>query len=158
MHHISAGTMCPAGARWLTGRTGGRLVCHCLLIETADGLVLVDTGIGLGDIAEPKRRLGSGFCRAARPSLDPEDTAAGRVQQLGFAVDDVRHIIPTHMDPDHAGGLSDFPKAKVHLFRLEHEAVLGPTLRERPRYREPQLEHGPDYETYVPEGEPWFGF
>ena len=46
VHHLNCGTMCPMSARLING-TGsyferGRLVCHCLLIETNDGLVLVD--------------------------------------------------------------------------------------------------------------------
>ncbi|MFD0510570.1 MBL fold metallo-hydrolase [Streptomyces aureus] len=31
---------------------------------------------------------------------------------LGYAVDDVRHIVLTHLDLDHAGGLPDFPRAR----------------------------------------------
>jgi hypothetical protein len=59
IHHLNSGTMCPIGRRFVNG-TGGiferaRMVCHCLLVETNDGLALVDTGIGLDDIAEPLR-------------------------------------------------------------------------------------------------------
>jgi len=31
----------------------GRLCCHCLLVEGDRGLTLVDTGFGLGDVADP---------------------------------------------------------------------------------------------------------
>ncbi|WP_249167104.1 hypothetical protein [Bradyrhizobium sp. JYMT SZCCT0428] len=59
VHHINTGTMCPIGQRFVNG-TGSmfrraRMVCHCLLVETHDGLALVDTGIGLDDIANPPR-------------------------------------------------------------------------------------------------------
>ena len=59
IHHLNTGTMCPIGQRLVNG-TGSifrraRMVCHCLLVETHDGLALVDTGIGLGDIADPPR-------------------------------------------------------------------------------------------------------
>ena len=59
IHHINTGTMCPIGRRFVNG-TGSifqraRMVCHCLLVETHDGLALVDTGIGLGDIANRPR-------------------------------------------------------------------------------------------------------
>ena len=37
------------------GRARRELVAHCLLIEGDDGLVLVDTGLGTGDIADPGR-------------------------------------------------------------------------------------------------------
>ena len=59
VHHLNAGTMCPMSARLVNGQGGlfkrARLVCHVLLLETEDGLVLVDTGLGLGDIAKPER-------------------------------------------------------------------------------------------------------
>jgi glyoxylase-like metal-dependent hydrolase (beta-lactamase superfamily II) len=36
-----------------------------------------------------------------------------QVQRLGFDPRDVRHIVLTHLDFDHAGGLDDFPHATV---------------------------------------------
>ena len=35
----------------------------------------------------------------------------------GFRREDVRHILVTHLDFDHAGGLPDFPDAVVHVQR-----------------------------------------
>jgi hypothetical protein len=49
VHHLDAGTMHPPGPD---------VVCHVLLVEGPDGLVLVDTGFGLADVAAPARRLG----------------------------------------------------------------------------------------------------
>ena len=45
IHHLNCGTMCPWGGRLMDGRKDragepARVVCHCLLIETNDGLVL----------------------------------------------------------------------------------------------------------------------
>jgi glyoxylase-like metal-dependent hydrolase (beta-lactamase superfamily II) len=80
----------------------------------------------------------------SRPSLDPSDTAIGQVRRLGFNPRDVRHIVPTQLDLDHAGGLPDFPWADVHVFRPEYEAALHPrTLTERKRYRSVHWAHGP---------------
>ena len=65
VHHLNCGTICPPFGRLTRGKgsllSRGHMICHCLLIETNDGLVLVDTGIGLGDIASPRERLGAGF-------------------------------------------------------------------------------------------------
>ena len=47
------------------------------------------------------------------------DTAVRRIEQLGSSTDDVRQILMTHCDPDHAGGLADFPNAKVHMAEEE---------------------------------------
>ena len=162
VHHLNAATMCPLGAKLIRG-TGGlferaRMVCHVLLIETNDGLVLVDTGLGTGDIADPKR-LGGAFVKVLGAALDPAETAVAQVQALGFAADDVRHIVLTHMDLDHAGGLGDFPKAKVHLHAREHEAAMArKSIQAKNRYIPGQWAHGPDWQLYEAIGEQWFGF
>ena len=163
VHHLNCGTICPPFGRLTRGKgsllSRGHMICHCLLIETNDGLVLVDTGIGLGDIASPRERLGAGFVAGLRPALDPKETAVVQVEALGFSAADVRHIVPTHLDLDHAGGLSDFPDAQVHIYRPEHAAAMERATRvERERYRTAQLAHGPRFRTYDAAGEPWFGF
>ena len=139
--------------------TGVRLVSHCLLLETdAHGLVLVDTGIGVDDVRDT-RRLGLLFGPAM--SIDATMTqmpALPQIEALGFRRRDVRHVVLTHVDFDHAGGLPDFPEAKVHVHLKERDAALArATLREKTRYRSPQLAHGPAWSTYDSEGEPWKG-
>jgi glyoxylase-like metal-dependent hydrolase (beta-lactamase superfamily II) len=163
IHHLSAGTLCPIGAHWVQG-TGGylepaRLVCHCWLVEAPDGLILVDTGLGTADLADPRARLGPVFTHLVRPQTDPDHTALAQVRALGFDPSDVRHIVPTHLDLDHAGGLPDFPEATVHIFRAELEAALHrPTLPERERYRQVHWAHGPRWDPRDKGGEAWFGF
>lgn len=163
IHHLSCGTMCPFGGRWVNGTEPvwrpGHIVCHVLLVETErSGLVLVDTGMGLADIADPARRLGRFFLAATRPVLRDSETAVRQVEALGFSRDDVRHIVLTHMDVDHAGGLADFPRATVHVLAAEHAAATGPRMADRLRYRPIQWAHAPKFETYEPTGERWKGF
>ncbi|MFF3376606.1 MBL fold metallo-hydrolase [Streptomyces sp. NPDC002680] len=149
VHHLNCGSMRPPGAR---------LVCHVLLIETANGLVLVDSGYGLDDIADPRRRVGPAR-HFIRPVFDAEETAARQVEKLGFRRDDVRHIVLTHFDADHIGGLSDFPHAEVHLTADEARgAVHSPSRRERVRYSSAQWAHGPKLVEHRPDGEKWRGF
>jgi glyoxylase-like metal-dependent hydrolase (beta-lactamase superfamily II) len=134
-----------------------RLVCHCLLIEGAGELVLVDTGFGLDDIRKP-RQLGRAFSAIVRPQLDASDTAISQIRALGHDPADVRHILVTHLDLDHAGGLPDFPDAEVHLLGRELAAALQPRWSERPRYVAAHWRHGPRWVEHEPGGEQWFGF
>jgi glyoxylase-like metal-dependent hydrolase (beta-lactamase superfamily II) len=162
VHHLVAATLCPVGARLINGAGGhldrGRLICHVLLIETEDGLVLVDTGLGTGDIINPGR-LGPPFLLFAAPVLDPDETALAQVKALGFSPDDVRHVVMTHLDLDHAGGLSDFPRAKVHVHAREHEAAMArATFKSKGRYIPDQWKHGPLWQPHSGGGESWFGF
>ncbi len=134
------------------------MVCHCLVVETKSGLALVDTGLGTADLADPRGRLGGAFAKIAAPTLDPAETALAHVTRLGFRRDDVKHILPTHLDLDHAGGLSDFPDATVHIFSAEHGAAMAPVSHERFRYRAPQWAHGPKWNLLETAGDKWFGF
>ncbi|MCF6468861.1 MBL fold metallo-hydrolase [Nonomuraea sp. MG754425] len=126
-------------------------VSHVLLVETdSSGLVLVDTGIGHADIANPAERLLNDWVELTQPSLDPATTAVAQITALGLSPADVRHIVLTHLHRDHAGGLSDFPDAAVHLFEAEL-ADGGKTPA--------QLAHGPKWVTYNSgSGERWKGF
>jgi glyoxylase-like metal-dependent hydrolase (beta-lactamase superfamily II) len=163
VHHLDCGTLCPASARLVNGHGGwfeaGRMVCHCLLVEGTEGLVLIDTGLGTGDIDDPRRRLSGMFLRVARPTLDRRKTALAHIERLGFRREDVRHIVPTHLDLDHVGGLSDFPAASVHVFEPElRAATQRATSKERNRYRPAQFAHGPRWVPHTVAGDTWLGF
>lgn len=161
IHHLGCGTMCPHGARLISGEGSllgtARIVCHCLLVEGADGLILIDTGFGLDDMRNT-RRLGLLFNSLFRPQSDEAETAIEQVRALGFKPEDVRHIVPTHLDVDHAGGLPDFPDAQVHVLSRELEAALHPRLRERERYVAAHWAHGPNWVEHAVDGEEWLGF
>jgi glyoxylase-like metal-dependent hydrolase (beta-lactamase superfamily II) len=43
------------------------------------------------------------------------ETAAHQIERLGFRREDIRHIVITHLDVDHIGGLSDYPDAHIHV-------------------------------------------
>jgi glyoxylase-like metal-dependent hydrolase (beta-lactamase superfamily II) len=163
IHHLDCATMCPLARPFVNGDgsffSRGHMVGHCLLVETErHGLVLVDSGFGEDDLARPSERLGSAF--VAVVGIDHRTRSAKKqVEALGFRVEDVRHVIPTHLDLDHAGGLPDFPKAKVHIHLNEKSAALAPpTMRERERYRRCHFAHGPVWESYDTAGEAWKGF
>ncbi|MFD0365737.1 MBL fold metallo-hydrolase [Nocardia sp. GCM10030253] len=163
IHHLNGGTLRPFGGRLIDG-TGGLLrraemVCHCLLIELDSGLVLVETGIGEQAVRHPREWLGSKFLRLTNPVLELEQTTAYQVEALGFRREDVRDIVLTHLDLDHAGGLADFPDARVHVYAEELRSLEGRHgAKERFRYKAPQFRHGPQWEAYSDFGESWFGF
>lgn len=162
VHHLDCCPMRPYTERFIQGEGSwgkpGRMVAHCLLIETEGGLVLVDTGLGIDDVRAPLERLGRLFLLATRPRLDEANTALRQVEALGFRGSDVRHIVLTHLDVDHAGGLADFPAAKVHVYDAEHRAAMHPRTRmEAERYRPAQWAHEPDWQRHDDDGEAFEG-
>jgi glyoxylase-like metal-dependent hydrolase (beta-lactamase superfamily II) len=167
IHHLNCISTCPLGGRLMDGTTRsifrrGQLCCHCLLLETDDGLVLVDTGLGLGDVRDPHARLSGFFLALLSPDFREDMTAVRQIEQLGFAATDVRHIVLTHLDFDHAGGLDDFPDAQVHLMQLEQDyAMQQKTWLDRQRFRPQQWSSKARWKMYATDpdsNEAWFGF
>ena len=146
VHHLSCGSMKPP--------TMSTIVCHVLLCETDDGLVLVDSGLGTFDFAQPARMGPARFM--LRPDRDDAKTAIRQVEGLGFAAEDVTNIVLTHMDFDHIGGIADFPAATIHTTAEEYDAaVVNPGFYGKQRYRSTQWSHGPKMELHAGRGDEW---
>lgn len=162
IHHLNCGCMCPIGGALFDGISRGltaHLVCHCLLIETNQGLILVDTGFGMRDVESPYSRLSPFFVHFNNIQFDRKYTAIAHIELLGYSARDVRHIVLTHLDFDHAGGLEDFPDATVHVMQSEIEAARTRRgLIARRRYRPEQWDEVKNWKFYEAGGEPWFGF
>jgi glyoxylase-like metal-dependent hydrolase (beta-lactamase superfamily II) len=101
---------------------------RCLLVETPDELVLIETG--LGNKENEKFRDIYGVDNAASDPAHP-DRLHEALASLGFAADDVGIVIDTHLHFDHAGGNTyrdregqvrvSFPRARYHVQRGEWE-------------------------------------
>jgi glyoxylase-like metal-dependent hydrolase (beta-lactamase superfamily II) len=165
VHHLNAISTCPLGGKLMDDGpesivARGHLTNHCLLIETMDSLVLVDTGLGLRDVAEPHSRLSRFFLNLVSPDFREEMTACRQLARMGFDPADVRHIVLTHLEFDHAGGLDDFPNAVVHMLETERDAAFAQaTWLDRQRFRPQQWSSLANWHVYRPgDGEAWFGF
>jgi glyoxylase-like metal-dependent hydrolase (beta-lactamase superfamily II) len=163
VHYLRCGTDCPVGGALFDGFSKGVLgliPCAAQLIETNDGLVLVDTGYGTEDVQHPHPRLSVAFRAMLNIRFRMEETALSQVKALGYKASDVRHIVLTHLDFDHAGGLEDFPQARVHVMEAEREAAERKRrgFIARRRYRPAQWDDVRDWRTYAGGGDKWFGF
>ncbi|MHB2020846.1 MAG: MBL fold metallo-hydrolase [Candidatus Xenobia bacterium] len=163
IHHLDCVTMCPFGRRFINGDGSpfafGTLVAHCLLVEGAQGLTLVDTGFGVADMRDMEGRYPLWMRLALNPRRTVASTALHQIEKLGLKKEDVRDIVLTHLDFDHAGGLMDFPEARVHVFATERiAATTRATSLERHRYPPLQLAHRPHWVEYKSEGDTWQGF
>jgi len=143
-------------ARWPSSLKTGMA---CLLIETDQGLVLVDTGLGLGDYTNPSLMTWLFRIITIMP-FDPNEAAFNRITQLGYKPEEVGHIILTHMHFDHCSGLPDFPLAKVHVHRREYDAFTEGRIRQFtefayiPRY----IAHKPEFVLYDRIDSRWYDF
>lgn len=148
IHRLNLGAM-----RYIPNDPNNTSIVQCLLLEDAKGLALVDTGLGLAEMQYPSELFGEemyrgwGFYAATRYS------ARIQLQERGINPADIQHVIITHLDVDHAGGLVDFPNATVHLSEEEH----GNLTAENPRYLFNQFAHGPLFRSYGSSSEEWQG-
>ena len=142
IHHLNCG--------YLHSPPNPRVGCHCLLLEDGpphnaiaprSNLVLIDTGIGLADVGNPLGRVGQQTIDLAGFQFNEADTAFRQIEALGLRPADVGHIVLTHADPDHAGGLADFPGAQVHISAEEHANLSAGGWR----YLPVQFAHGPQW-------------
>lgn len=151
--HIFNGFTCDA--RWPSKLKTGLV---CTLVETQQGLVLIDTGPGLEDYAHPHDMLRL-IQVITSVKMDSREAAVNQIQRLGFKPEEVRHIVLSHMHFDHCGGLPDFTRAKVHVHRREYDSFTGGKHRWTDMaYVQRHIAHQPEWELYDHTGEKWYDF
>jgi glyoxylase-like metal-dependent hydrolase (beta-lactamase superfamily II) len=111
------------------------MATNCLLIEAGRELLLIDTG--LGDKHSEKFRANYAFEPDAGTRLPDSIRAAG------FALEDVTHVLLSHLHFDHCGwntrsdgdrAVPTFPRARYWLNRGEVEHARAPSERDRASY------------------------
>ena len=118
------------------------MATHVIALEAEgapDGpIILIDASLSAAELANP-RRLG-GLARVLRFRADPERAVEARLRARAIDPRRVTDIVLTHLDLDHAGGLADFPEARVHVHPTELAAARRRrTFGERLRYRPEQF-------------------
>lgn len=103
------------------------LALRCLLVETPDELVLIETG--LGNKENDKFRDIYGVDNAAAPGSGRPDRLHDAIAAAGFRAEDIGVVIDTHLHFDHAGGNTfrdaegqvrlSFPNATYHVQQRE---------------------------------------
>ncbi len=107
---------------------------RCLLIESSQGLVLVDTGYGDKLPAKQREQI----------SLQGKQRLIDDLGSLGFRPEDVDLVIDTHLHGDHCGGNTAydeqgrprpvFPRATYAIQRVELADASFPNERTRGTY------------------------
>lgn len=152
IYHLNCGTLNPLYPR------NTQSILYCLLADTNDGLLLVDTGFGVKDVLNPTPFIRI-FTALLGMDRSLEETALHRIEELGFDKQDVKHIVLTHLHCDHTGGLPDFPRAQVHVFADEYDAAMQPKGLLGRFYEPDHWSHAPDWRIHDRrEVTDWFGF
>ena len=150
--HLNCGTLHPLF------QPNVQSILYCLLIEIDNGLLLVDTGFGIRDYQQPTRFIKLFVASLGMKKL-LDETAVYQVEKLGYSRSDVKHIVITHMQSDHAGGLRNFPEAKVHIYPVEYEAIHKPKGLKEFFYEPAHWANSPKWAVYSTGGKlDWYGF
>lgn len=104
---------------------------RCLLVETGDTRLLIDTGIG-PKIDQQSRE---------RDQISGTDRLMDGLKAVGYAPGDITHVLNTHLHFDHCGGntildekgkiVPAFPNARYLISRAQWELALKPNIREK---------------------------
>lgn len=85
------------------------------------GLVLFDAGYA-PRLTKLTERWPDRIYRSIVPfEVSDANTAAAGLRAKGFSPDEVRHVVVSHLHPDHIGGLRDFRRATIHLSRAAYD-------------------------------------
>ena len=114
------------------------LPCPSFLIEHERGLVLVDTGLVPAAADDPHAVYGK-MAAELNVSLSREQCVDRQIEALGFRLEDVRHVIMSHLHWDHTGGMYLFPHAQFHVMSGELQYAYWP-LPAGPLYRREDIE------------------
>lgn len=133
-------------------------VCYVLLVKTNRGWMLVDSGFGKKDLKWNSPFVIRFFQRFMGIPKDESNTAIEQIKGLGIQPSEVKDIVLTHLHLDHAGGVSDFPWATVHVFESEYKAAMKHQGKIGIGYVRRQWRNHQNWVFYQPSGDSWFNF
>ena len=147
LHHLNCVEIQPPA--------GGRAIGHCMLLESRNKLVLVDTGISLLDTRWPQERVGKEFIDAVGFLFNEERTAISQIKKMRLDPESVSDCVISHLDYDHISGVADFPNATLHVGVEEYNAYNNDSGNLR--YQKTPLLHNPKIVTYAETNTKLFG-
>lgn len=94
-----------------------------LLLHPSRGPVLFDTGYS-ERFQEATSSFPERLYRWVTPvTLEEDEPLTVQLARWGVHVEDVRHVVLSHLHADHVAGLSAFPSAQLHLLQAEWDEM-----------------------------------
>ena len=113
--------------------------------DTEEGWILYDTGWA-PEAVPVLVELGMD------PEISDSNSAVGQLKKIGVSPSDVTKIVMSHLHVDHAGGLRDFPDARVFVQKDEIAYALYPNSFQALTYFQDAFTH-PNVQWEVMEGD-----
>lgn len=128
-------------------------VCPFYLVDHPEGLVVVDTGLSHDMLDAPAEygQHGADHMEAFLPVIDygPEHHPRARLEDAGYAPEEVDYVVMTHLHSDHAGHVDTFPDAEFLIQREELRYAHWPVPVQDVFYLEGDFDvlRGPEYDV-----------
>jgi N-acyl homoserine lactone hydrolase len=122
-----------------------------LLEHPGAGAVLIDTGFHPSVAVDPRKNLGRIQSTLFKDiEMDPGQAATAQLRRKGIEPAQVKSVVMTHLHPDHASAISEFPGATFVVSKAEWAAATsqGPLHG----YVKRQFDHAFDYRLLDFEG------
>jgi glyoxylase-like metal-dependent hydrolase (beta-lactamase superfamily II) len=88
------------------------------------GLVLIDTGFHPSVAVSPRQNLGRiGLFAYKDVQMDPAQAVSAQLRERGESPAGVRVVVMTHLHPDHASAIAEYPDATFVISKPEWEAA-----------------------------------
>jgi N-acyl homoserine lactone hydrolase len=115
-----------------------------LVEHPSAGLILIDTGFHPSVAVNPKENLGRVTLFVFKDlRMEPEQAVPAQLRDKGIDPSDVKVVVMTHLHPDHASAISEFPQATFVVSKPEWESATTSGVRDG--YVKRQFDHGFDY-------------
>jgi len=112
-----------------------KLGMRCLLVDDGENVVLIETGIG--------NKNSSKFSKMFN-ILQENNSLSNTLSNNGYSIEDIKHIVLTHLHFDHAGGATKFnetgnivpvfPNAIYYVSKKNWDAAINPNPKDRASY------------------------
>jgi glyoxylase-like metal-dependent hydrolase (beta-lactamase superfamily II) len=97
------------------------------LITHPEGNVLFDTGPN-PDVFKDASAVWGGLAKAFQPIGDKESGVMAQLRKIGYAPDDIKYVVNSHLHFDHSGGNRFFPNATFLVSKEEIKCARRPDL------------------------------
>jgi glyoxylase-like metal-dependent hydrolase (beta-lactamase superfamily II) len=118
-----------------------------LIRHPSAGAILVDTGLHPSIGTDPRQNFGALGARLGKPTLEPGEDLPSQLRERGLDPAEISIVVMTHLHPDHASAISEFPNSTFVVSEAEWRfATSGPNPLAN-GYRRAHFDYAFEYRT-----------